>query len=140
MPNENLTPEQQQAAMGQAYQNAYGTLVDQVWGPVFLQKLANDWGIHPQSQDEIEKLVALAHRLRAGHENELHKQAGARSSVLDQALEDVGAVLNEEGVGAQDEEFMGEAVKVASDTVAQYPHLRDAALLYQDFLAQALQG
>jgi len=141
MANQNLTTDQQQAVLGQAYNNAYSTLLDQVWGPVFFQKLSQDWGVSPQNQEEVEKLTALAHRLRAGHQNDAQKQSPARSSVLDQVLNDVDRVLERQGVvqPAQDT-FIHQAKAAAATAVNQNPELRDAALLYQDFLVKALNG
>lgn len=141
MTNETLTPEQQKAAMDQAYNNSYATLVDRVWGPVFFEKLARDWGIQPTDAEEADKLIALSHRLRAGRHDQLNKQANASKSLLDRALDDVGVALQQQGVGLPpDVAFINEAKEVAAAAVQSDPSLRDAALLYQDFLTQVLRN
>ena len=54
----NLTNEE----LNQA-QTAHATLVREVFIPVFLEKLANDFNIVPQNDEEVSSLLEMAARL-----------------------------------------------------------------------------
>lgn len=83
MSNETVTPMDPE----QAYAHIYGTL----YAPVFLEKLANDYGIVADTEEDKAMLLKMAGQLRASHDeaaqaprdNSLLKAA---SSALDNYL------------------------------------------------------
>lgn len=121
------------------YQDAYDLLVNQIFAPVFFDKLAADFGIRPSSEEEAREFLVLSGKLQQLHEAEQVKQANDRVSLVSAASKSLDQILHGAGVSvprsatqvAQDEEVKQAAVKLA-----QVPQIRDAALLYQDAMQQ----
>lgn len=122
----------------QAYQTSYAQIVDKVWGPVFFRKLASDYGVTPQTEEQAQKLVMMAERLRHAHSLEQQKQASASTSLLDRAATSLNSLLEDNGVPVHDTEVQNATKQAAANLLASDPTLKNAALLYQDFLAQSL--
>lgn len=121
-------PDQEQKPLD--YDGASALLLDQVFAPVFFQKLAQDYGIAPANEQEAVKYLQLADKLRYMDEIETAKSAQSRSSLLDQAHSKIDHAL---GLQPQSQD---PAIKQAATYFAQSPVLRDAALLYQDAISQ----
>jgi hypothetical protein len=123
------------------YQDACDLLVNEIYAPIFFEKLANDFGIRPSSQEEVSECLALAGKLQQLHEAEQIKQANDRVSLVTAASHGLDAILHNVGIPsprspaqvANDEE-----IKTAAARLAQVPQVRDAALLYQDAMQQLL--
>lgn len=71
----NLTNEELRQA-----QNAHATLVREVFLPVFLEKLASDFGIVPQNNEEVASLLDTAARLGEAHAAQAVKEASAQTN------------------------------------------------------------
>jgi len=131
--NTPMTPEQ-----------AYDTLVTNVHAPVFFEKLARVYGIRPHNEDDARELLLIAGELRHAHEQDRTKQAAAASSVLQNARHDLQGVLREQGYQTlRSDDLHGPTiaepqVKEAAARAAQHPLLREASLVLQNHLAQAM--
>lgn len=107
-------------------QEAHATLVREIFVPVFLEKLANDYGIVPQNDQEVSSLLEMAARLgeAAAHENV--KAASVQTSFLDVANRSLGGVMGQQ---TQDHNLSNQ-IKQASNNLAQRPDIIDAVLTY----------
>lgn len=110
------------------YDIAQQIMLDQVFAPVFFQKLAQDYGYTPQSEAEAIRVLQIAQRL--GAEDDRAKTASAGSSLVEHAHQ----MLDH----AQGRDPQETAIKQASHAWAQNDQLRDAALLYQDAINQVM--
>jgi hypothetical protein len=125
--NTQLTPEE-----------SYNVLVAQVHAPVFFEKLARVYGINPQTPDEARELLLMAGQLRNAHEQESVKAASANTNFLAQARNDLNKTLYSRGyapLGDQDA-----SVKTAAAQAAQNPLLKEAALVFSNYLHSVTQG
>ena len=114
-------------------QEAHATLVREIFVPVFLEKLANDYGIIPQNDQEVSSLLEIAGRLgeAAAHENV--KAASVQTSFLDVANRSLGGVM---GRNTQDHNLNNQ-IKQASNNLAQRPDIIDAVLTYHGAIVKS---
>jgi hypothetical protein len=122
--------------MSQIPQDAYALCIQKIQRPVFMNKLARDWGVVPQSAQEENRLLELGGMLREAQEIETAKSAAAGSSgnhFLDEATDNLKIAMNQLGYGHVDtsREF---ARKQAAASLAQDDSLCDAVIA----LAQAV--
>ncbi len=118
-------------------EEAYNVLVAEVHAPVFFEKLARVWGVKPQSNEEARELLMMAAELRSAHEQDLQKTAAQNTNFYSEARRDLTNVLNQRGfqpIVNSDESF-----QKAANTAVQNPLIKEAALVYTNYLAQALQ-
>ena len=114
-------------------QEAHATLVREIFVPVFLEKLANDYGIVPQNDQEVSSLLEMAARLgeAAAHENV--KAASVQTSFLDVANRSLGGVMGQQ---TQDHNLSNQ-IKQASNNLAQRPDIIDAVLTYHGAIVKS---
>lgn len=124
----NLTPEQ-----------AYDVLVAQVHAPVFFNKLASVYNIVPQTPEEAREYLMLAGELRNVHEQETEKQATHSANTVNQARQDLHNMLPQYGYQSLNQPNV-EQYKQAAKAAAQNPLLKQAAVTFSNFLAQAMNG
>lgn len=67
---ENTSNQQQLQASLQDPDTAYDVLYNKVYAPAFFQKLANDYGIQPQTPEEAVQLIKMAGWLRDMHDQQ----------------------------------------------------------------------
>lgn len=60
---------------------AYATVHNRVYAPVFFEKLANDYGIRPKTQQDAVRMLTMAGQLRQAHDA-AEKQAAAKRDPL----------------------------------------------------------
>lgn len=109
-------------------QEAHAFLTEQILVPVFLEKLAADYNIVPQSEQDLDKLLAIGSRLMSAHEAEQVKQAGVQASFLDQALANLDGELKQAGYAGSGHEE--ELIKKASANLAANPEIANALRVY----------
>ena len=116
-------------------QEAHATLVREIFVPVFLEKLANDYGVVPQNDQEVSSLLEMAARLgeAAAHENV--KAASVQTSFLDVANRSLGGVM---GRNTQDHNLNNQ-IKQASNNLAQRPDIIDAVLTYHGAIVKSAE-
>lgn len=124
----NLTHEE----LNQA-QAAHATLVREVFVPVFLEKLANDYNIVPQNDEEVSSLLEMAARLGEASAEESVKSASAQTSFLNVANRQLGGL-----VGSSNNNELNYVVKNASYELAARPDLFDAVLTYHGAIAKQM--
>ena len=112
-----MTPEQ-----------AHNVLFDNVHAPVFFNKLAEDYGVVPQNEQEALQLLDLSDTLRVAQAQEHTKSAAQRNEFLDAA----GAELDRAVYG---EVTQDDSVQQAIGQMAVDPILKEASLTYQDAVA-----
>lgn len=122
MSQETMTPEQ-----------AYDVLVAEVHAPRFFQKLASVYGIEPASAQEAHDMLQLAGQLRNVHEAETVKQAAQSRGFVAEAKADLQKVLSQHGYAAPADN----TYKQAAAQYAKTPVVQEAALVFQQHLAQA---
>lgn len=122
-------PEQVQESL--SYDKAAAVLLENVFAPVYFQKLAS-YGFMPSSREEAARFLQLADKVRVKDEMDGAKRASATGGLVECANRMLDEALGAQP-GADDP-----AVKHAAAAYAQDPVLRDAALLYQDAINQAM--
>jgi hypothetical protein len=113
-----------------SHEQAFNTLVENVHVPVFFNKLAQDYGVVPQNEQEAQQLVELSHRLRSAHSEELSKSAG-QAEQPNEFLAAANQLLS----GEQSQPAADDVVKQAAAELAGNPLIREASLTHQDNIA-----
>jgi len=116
--------------------SAYALVHHKVYTPVFFSKLASDYGIRPQSEEEAYEMMNMAAQLREAHEQGQTKAAGRGSSLLKAAHEHLNNALASEGFNVSDPN-KGLVEKAAAE-VARDPAVAHAVLSLQ--AAAAMQA
>jgi len=115
-------------------QAAHATLVREVFVPVFLEKLASDFGIVPQNDAEVSSLLEMAARLGEAHAQERIKSASAQTDLLKLANQQLGGLVGAPNVDTE----LSTLVKQASNELANRPEIMDAVLTYHGAIAKQL--
>ena len=115
-------------------QAAHSTLVREVFVPVFLEKLASDYGIVPQNDEEVGSLLEIAARLGEAHAQEQQKSASSQTNFLKVANQQLGGLVGSPVEDAQ----LNQLVKQASTELANRPDLIEAVLTYNGAIAKQL--
>lgn len=122
-------------------EDAHAFLMQEVYVPVFLEKLASDYGIVPQTEEEVAQLLKIASSITSIQEQELAKQASAHSSLITAAAQNLEGVLNPSSLGneAQVKAAQQESlVKAAAANLALNPNVREAVAVYHQAIAEHL--
>lgn len=128
------TPDQ--AALQNAYEQAYATVRYRLYAPALFGKLASDYGIQPADDEEAQSILTIVDQLRAAGQTTSVKEASARKQLLQEASADLSRVTGAPPATAAAETQQIKAA--AAELVESNPTLRDAALLYRDYLGQVL--
>lgn len=124
----NQTPTQ--PAMSGA--DGFNVLLDQVYAPTFFHKLATDFKVTPQSEEQAHALLRMAGQLRnLSDAARLDKQASARDPIL--AAEQALLAITQ----AQPDQT-ATVTKIAAE-LGKKPQLRAAVLAYQTAIAEQCQ-
>jgi len=119
-------------------QDAHAFLTREIYVPVFLEKLASDFGIVPQNEQEVEHLLGIGSRLSQVREQEQVKQAQAQTSFIAQAANNLDSQMASLGYkGSTNEESL---IKNASANLAADPRVAQAVKTFQAALAGELAG
>jgi hypothetical protein len=114
-------------------EQAQQVLAETVHAPVFFNKLAEDYGIVPQNEQEALQLLDLSNKLRVVQAQEQTKSASQRNEFLDAA----GAELDRTVYGSREPQRT-DVVSQAAHEMSYDPILKEAALTYQDAVAANL--
>lgn len=116
------------------YQDAYDLLVQNIYAPVFFEKLSNDYGIKPANRQEASELLNLAGKLEQAEQTYVSKQAQDRVGFFSKASNALDTILGRPNyqVNTQNEA----EIKEAASALVQNQQIRNAAILYQDCLRQ----
>jgi hypothetical protein len=115
---------------------AYGRISQQIYTPVFFNKVAEDYGVVPESPQEAMEMLSTAAQLRAAYDQERQKTAADQHSMLLAARQHLGGNLDVEGAAGVTD---GEIDKVAAH-IATNPEIVHAALSLQIAAAAAANG
>lgn len=119
-------------------QEAHAYLTREIYVPVFLEKLASDFGIHPQNEQEAEYLLNIGSRLSQVREQEQVKQAQAQTSFIAKAAANLDTQMVALGYqGTTNEEQL---IKNATVNLANDPNVALAVKTFQAALAGELAG
>lgn len=110
------------------YDTAASVILQEVFAPVFFSKLA-EYGIQPASEDEAQRLLQAADKIRYQDQLEQTKVASSRGGLIDRMHQHLDQKL-----GKQPVSYDHPSVKSAAARLANTPLVRDAALLFQDGL------
>lgn len=114
--------------------DAHAKLLESVYGPVFMQKLAQAYGIVPSGPEDIRQLLEMAALLRRAVAEQHWKQAAARASVLAEANYNL-----KQAMYLQSPEAANQAQNAAAYIVSramQDPEVLEAARRYGRYLLQ----
>lgn len=117
---------------------AYQFVHENLYQPVFFTKLANLYGVQPQTAEEANELLAMADQLRSAHDQQEVKQAAAQGSLVSEAAGQLNQQLESYGFqrpGAGEEAQIKEASQAV---LQQQPDLAQAILDLQAGVAQNL--
>ena len=113
---------------------AYGLVHQRVYAPVFFTKLAEDYGISPQTEEEAMDLLERAGQLRVAF-NEQQKTASVdQTSVVKAAGQHLDSVMKQAGYPVDD--VAQRRVKQAAQEVSMDPALAHAVISLQAGAAQ----
>lgn len=118
-------------------------LQERIFVPVYFEKLANDFGLRPESPEQAERMLRIGMKLLEARQQEQHKSASARGDFLGQAEDALDVTLAHYGYGtssAPSQDQQAQAVKSASVQLAQDPQIREAVLVYHDALARQMEA
>ena len=118
---------------------AYAVVHQRVYGPVFFEKLAADFNIRPQTQEEAMEMLTMAAQLRSAHDTEQEKQAAATTGLLGQAHAHLNQHLNAQGHQTPEFDQNQQLVKQAAAQASFDPELANAVLSLQGHAAGAFQ-
>lgn len=121
-------------------EEAYNVLVAQVHAPVFMDKLARVYGIVPKSAEEGRELLQMAGQLRNAHEQENQKQANVNSNFFTSARKDLEQTLNQNGYQSVTSDSDALVIKNAAANAVKNPLIKEAAIVFNNYMAQALQS
>jgi DNA-binding transcriptional regulator YhcF (GntR family) len=123
-------------------ETAHNFLMREVYVPVFLEKLANDFGVVPQTEEEVANLLKIAGHLTSIQEQETVKQAQARSSLIDAASTNLENAMSKMGYASPEARQVADQeealVKAAAANLATNPAVQAAVATYHDALVQHL--
>jgi len=125
----------EQAQTGLSFDDSYALLSRHAHAPVFFNKLACDWGIVPQTEEDAKQLLTVAGVLRQANQQVQVKQAAAGGQ-FGEFSQKVAAVVHQHGLQPADNS-QAVAVKVAAAELAKNPAMCEAALVYMVHGAQA---
>lgn len=120
-----------------SYDQANDFINNQIFAPVFFEKLAQDYGISPMSEEEAYGFLSLAGRLDYLYAQEQTKQASARTELVNRAQQGLDKLLGQGRFAGALPTIQDQEVKEAAAQLVLNPYVRDAALLYQDGMRQA---
>lgn len=106
---------------------ANAVLVSTVQLPVFFEKLASDWGLAPQSDDEAIAYLKMAADLRLATTGQQEKVASNRLSIIQRAQQELGGAVH----GAQHQKTastVDQQIKSAAQIIAKDPKVAQAIL------------
>jgi hypothetical protein len=118
---------------------AVAILVEKVRKPAFLEKLARDWNIIPQTPADEVRLLELADLLRTEQAKEQVKQAEQGNPFLVSALDGLKAALGQEGINAGPTSQQ-QLLKQAAFQKTQEADVAHAALEYAQYLSVLSQA
>lgn len=112
---------------------AYATIHSRVYAPVFFEKLASDYGIVPENDDESRDMLIMATKLRTAHEatqqQKIAKASSSRQSFLKAAHSNLDAVLAKHGLAeTPSQPDINAEVKAAAATLTLDPEISQAVM------------
>jgi hypothetical protein len=117
---------------------AYEFVHQNLYQPVFFTKLANDYGINPQSQEEANELLAMGDQLRAAHDQQSVKQAHVQGSLVSEAAGQLNQQLENHGFQEPGAGEMAQIKEASQAVLQQQPALAQAILDLQAGVAKNL--
>ena len=114
-------------------QTAYDRLIQNVYAPVFFNKLAHAWNIHPTTEEEAVDMLKSAGKLRNLYELEQVKQASQKTNFVSSINNQLDQHLASYGYAASDQNT---AVKEAAANVLKQPEIKDAASTLYAYLVE----
>lgn len=107
---------------------AYGIVHNRVYAPVFFEKLANDFGIRPSSEQDAMRMLTMAGQLRHAHDV-TEKKSAARRDPLAAAEAHLNKKLTKMGFAVQQPNAINpNRVKQAAAHASFDPELASAIL------------
>lgn len=120
-----------------AAEQAYATIVTELAGPHYFEKLAAH-GVAPRSADEAAEMWAIGHKLHALYTADQEKAAAAQVSGLAAANQQLDYALAAAGLAAPAEKAA--AFRGAADVAARQPKIAQAILTLQAVAGMAAQN
>lgn len=123
-------------------EQAEALLQQQILIPIFFQKLAQDYGWVPSSQDQAERVLRIGMKLLQAKQIDQAKSASAHGDFLGAAEEDLDRVLHQHGYAQQaaPQGPQSPSVKSAAAQLAADPTIRQAILVYHDAVQRQLEA
>jgi hypothetical protein len=113
---------------------AYANIHSRVYAPVFFNKLATDYGITPENDDECRDMLVMATKLRTAHDavaqQKVAKTKTSRKSFLKAAHSNLDAVLKRQGLLAEEppQADINAEIKAAAATLTLDPEISQSVL------------
>tara|TARA_B100000700_G_scaffold86329_2_gene97116 strand:+ start:700 stop:1116 length:417 start_codon:yes stop_codon:yes gene_type:complete len=126
---------QSQQNLALTAEQSLGVLFENVHAPVFFNKLASDYNIVPQTEQEALQLLDLSDKLRALQSQEQVKSAGQRNIFLDAAGQELDIAMYGEKAAYAAAPSEADSIAASAAELAQHPLLKEASLTHQDAVA-----
>lgn len=115
---------------------AYAVVHNRVYAPAFFEKLAADYNIRPQTEQDAMTMLTMAGQLRTAHEAH-GKQAAAKKNPLAAAAAHLDRAMTKLGFASQRTANVANTVKQAAAQASFDPELANAVLSMQALASSA---
>lgn len=113
---------------------AYSVVHQRVYAPVFFEKLAADYGIRPQSQEDAYEMLTMAAQIRIAHDTQ-QKQAAVQQNPLAAAKAHLNNQLTKMGFDMRGANQAPQRIKQAAVQASFDPEVAHAILSMQAIAA-----
>lgn len=126
MPGQQTTDQQSTDQAVLDADTAFSIVHQQVYSPVFFNKLAADYGIRPETPQNAFEILRMAERLRQSYEENQVKTASTQSAWLQAAGQHLGVAVDD-----SDNQVMDATIEKVAAECASDPTLATAVLSMQ---------
>ncbi len=119
-------------------QEGYNVLMQNIFAPVFFEKLAQDYGIRPSTEAEATELLAMAGKLQQIEDAYTTKQANERSSYIHQLSRSLDQHLGLKSASASPNDYSDQEIIDTAKQLAKTDTIKNAALSFQEAMRQVL--
>lgn len=110
-----------------SFEQAQTTLFEEVYAPVFFAKLAQDYGIAPQSIEERDALIQAAANLNLAKAHEETQKKASHSSLVLEATEGLNNIMQERGLTSYKQADNNQAILEVANAAVQNEKIAAAA-------------
>jgi hypothetical protein len=112
----------------------YDVIFNNAYAPAFFNKLAADYGVVPQTEEQAVSLLRQAGKLRTAHDGQVVKQASATLDPITAAEQRLDQTLNK--LAGHDPWHQDSQIDAFTAQLASDPNIASAVIGYQNAVAK----